>query len=197
MTQIFQSGWFCALMGGLTYWGATVAVWRTPIIPRPSSVALKEALKPSWEFSNPELDQLIADLRAQKAALATRERQLNELAVRLKADREEIGVVTQNIARLQAEFDQNVVRIKDDEVANTKKLAKMYAAMTPEGAANILKELRDDDVVRIFSFMKDSETAPILELLAAQGAEQTRRAARITERLRMTIARATTAQKQP
>jgi flagellar motility protein MotE (MotC chaperone) len=154
-------------------------------------------LKPSWEFSNPEVDQLIADLRAQKAALATREQQLNELAARLKAERDEIGVVTQNIARLQAEFDKNVVRVKDDEVANVKKLAKIYAAMTPEGAANILKELRDDDVVRIFSFMKDSETAPILELLAGQGAEQAKRAARITERLRMTIARATTAQKQP
>ena len=195
MTKIFQSSWFCALVGGLSYWSATVVVWRTPVIPRPAAVVAKEALKPSWEFSNPELDQLISDLRAQKDALATREQQLNELAIRLKAEREEIGVVTQNVGRLQAEFDKNVVRVKDEEVANLKKLAKIYAAMTPEGATNILKELRDDDVVRIFSFMKDSETAPILELLAGQGTEQAKRAAKITERLRMTIARTTTAQK--
>jgi flagellar motility protein MotE (MotC chaperone) len=197
MTKILQSGWFCALIGGLSYWGVTVAVWRTPVIPRSAFPGVTEALKPSWEFSNPELDQLIADLRAQKAALAAREQQLNELAIRLKAEREEIGVVTQSVARLQAEFDRNVVRVKDEEVANLKKLAKMYAAMTPEGAANILKELPDDDMVRIFSFMKDSETAPILELLAGQGPEQAKRGARITERLRMSLARTTTAQKQP
>ncbi|HUI06965.1 MAG TPA: hypothetical protein VL486_08145 [Verrucomicrobiae bacterium] len=196
MTKVFQSRWFCALVGGLSYWGATLAVWRTPVIPRLAAGALKATARPSWEFNNPELEQFIFDLRLQKVALAKREQQLNALAVRLNAEQEEIGAVTQNIARLQAEFDKNVVSVKEGEVANVRRLAKIYAAMTPEGAANIMKELHDDDVVRIFSFMKDSETAPILELLAAQGADQARRAAKITERLQMTIAR-TTVQKQP
>ena len=35
MTKIFQSSWFCALVGGLSYWSATVVVWRTPVVPRP------------------------------------------------------------------------------------------------------------------------------------------------------------------
>ncbi len=189
MTKILQSGWFCALIGGVSYWGATVAVWRTPVIPRPTSMALREALKPSWEFNNPELDQLITDLRAQREALTTRERQLNELAVRLQAEREEIGIVTQRVAQMQMEFDRNVVRVREEEAPNLKRLAKIYAAMSPDGAVSILKEMKDDEIVQILAFMKDSETAPILELLAKVGVAEAKRAAQISERLRVALYR--------
>jgi hypothetical protein len=75
----------------------------------------------------------------------------------LKMEREEMTVVsTQNVAQMQAEFDRNVVRVGEEEIANLKRLAKIYAAMSPEGAASIFHEMKDDDVVKVFAFMKDA-----------------------------------------
>ena len=191
--KFLQSGWMCALLGALTYLSATVSVWRSPQfrLPTHKKPVLSSVAKPSWEFQNSEVDQLVADLQLQKSALAEKERQLNELAIRLKAERQEIGIVTQQVARMQAEFDRNVVRVHDEETANLKRLAKIYAAMTPEGAVSILKEMNDDEVVKILAFMKDGETAPILELLARPGTTDAKRAAHISERLKSSVYRST------
>lgn len=191
MIKLLQSSWMSVIVGTVLYLGTTAALWRPPQINLPRHIeAIKEkAPKPSWEFTNPEVEELILDLKTQKAALALRERQLGELSKRLEAERQEISVVTQTVARLQREFDQNVVRLREEEIPNLKKLAKMYAAMAPESAVSILKELKDEEIVKIFAFMKDSETAPIMELLARQGQADAKRAAQISERLRMSISR--------
>ena len=194
MIKFLQSDWMSAVVGALTYLMVTVAVWRTPKIELPvngAAAAKAVALGPSWEFRNTEADELIADLKHQKQTLGDRERQLNGLDSRLKAEREEIVVIAQNVARMQAEFDRDVVRIQEEEVANLKRLAKIYATMSPEGAVSIFKEMKDDDIVKIFTYMKDAETAPILELLAHGGPADAKRAAQISERLKVVMYRNT------
>ena len=62
--------------------------------------------------------------------------------------------------------------------------------MTPEAVAAVFKELKDDEVVKILSFMKETESAQIMELLAKQGGAQAKRAATISERMRVVVARA-------
>ncbi len=190
--KILQSNWLCALVGAICYLVTTLLVWSTPHIPprvAPPVIVSEHIGTPdaSWNFKNPEVNELVADLRTQKESLNARERQLNELAARLDAERQEITVVTQTVARLQQDFDQQVVRVRAEETANLKRLAKIYSAMSPEGATMILKELPDDQFVKILVFMKDSDTAPILELLARQGEKEAKRAATITERLRLSI----------
>lgn len=195
MTKILQSSWMTALIGAIVYLGTTIALWKTPT-PPPHAKAIEalmsKAPKPSWEFDNPEVAQLIDDLTAQKSAMQTREKQLDELAARLKAERDEVNGVMASVTKQQAEFDKNVVRVREEELLNLKKLAKIYAAMTPEGAVAILKELNDEDIVKIFALMKDSETAALLELLGGRGQPEAKRAALITEKLRLTISRAPT-----
>ena len=144
----------------------------------------------SWNFHNPEVEEMVADLKKQTANLDTREKQLNDLAARLDVERQELVTVTQTVARLQDQFDANVLRVQQEETANLKKLSKIYAAMAPDGAAVILKELKDDDIVKIFAFMKDSETAPILESIAKAGATDAKRAAQISQRMRVCLSRA-------
>jgi len=183
-----------ALIGALVYLAVTVAVWRGPkIVPPASSAAVAQAgsLSPSWDFRSTEVEELIVDLQHQKQLLGDRERQLNELESRLKAERQEIVVITQNVGRMQAEFDHNVVRLQQEEIANLKRLAKIYATMSPEGAVSILREMKDDDIVKIFTCMKDAETAPILELLAHGSPADAKRAAAISERLKVVMYRNT------
>jgi hypothetical protein len=64
--------------------------------------------------------------------------------------------------------------------------------MTPEGAALIMKQMEDDQIVKFMVFMKDGETAPLLESFAKLGDTEAKRAAAISERLRTAIYRSAT-----
>jgi flagellar motility protein MotE (MotC chaperone) len=57
--------------------------------------------------------------------------------------------------------------------------------MSPESAANVLAELDNSAVVRIFVYLKDSEAAGILEALAKRSPADARRAAQISEQVRL------------
>lgn len=193
MVKLLQSNWMVALLGALVYLGSTVLFWKVPPLKLPAShegpAFQFEANGTSWNFLNPEIDQLLAELRTEREALAKREQELNALAERLKSERLELNQVTQAVHLLQRELDQSVLRVKAEETANVKRLAKVYAAMDPAAAANILKELDDPTLAKILAFLKDGEVAPILEALSKQSEAAAQRAAAISELLRLTIAR--------
>jgi flagellar motility protein MotE (MotC chaperone) len=191
MIRILQSAWLAVALGVLAY-AATTALLLRPdkLIAQQRALKVRTAEKedplvPSWAFKNPEVDEMLADLLAQREALKVREQELNDLAARLAVERQEIGIVTQRVVTLQAEMDQAFVRIQENELANLKRLAKVYAAMSPDGAAKIMTEFQDDAAVKIFAQMKESETAPILELMAKDGPTAARRVALISDRLRL------------
>ena len=190
MTRYLQSNWMVALLGTLLYLGTTLLSWRlpngfAPTPARPASVAITPA--PSWEFSNPELDQLIIELREEKLAVAKRQRDLDELALRIDIERTELTNVIRSVEQLQRDFDRNITRIQTEESANLKKLAKLYSSMEPADASLVLEELDDAGIVKILSFMKEDQAAPILETLARKGDAQVRRVAGLSERLRLVL----------
>ncbi|HMC27493.1 MAG TPA: hypothetical protein VKM56_06835 [Verrucomicrobiae bacterium] len=193
MARLFQSSWLTVLLGAVLFFGVT-ALQLAPAkifpngLPGPTAGAVN-ARGPSWEFFNPELDRLMTELASEKKAVAVRQDQLNELSTRLDAERTELGIVLQSVQRMQKDFDRNVVRVREEETANLKKLAKVYGNMTPEGAAAIIKQMTDDQVVKFMVFMKETETAPLLESFAKLGEAETKRAAAISERLRTAIFR--------
>jgi flagellar motility protein MotE (MotC chaperone) len=94
---------------------------------------------------------------------------------------------------LQTDFDQNVLRIRDEETANLKKLAKVYSAMEPENAAKILAEMDDVSIIKIMVFMKEAETASIWEAFAKKGQPEAKRAAALSDRLRLVAYRSNAA----
>ena len=196
MIRTLQSSWMVTLIGGLLYLATTVALFNPgPFVSLP--VAAKEPPSsgdaPSWKFRNPEFDQWIAEIKQEKDALALREQQLNELQTRLEAERSEISLVTESVRQVQEEFDKNVVRIKAQEADNLKRQAKVIAGMTPEGAAALLSEMEDDDVVRVLFNMKSDEASQILDIMSKSGKDGVTRAASITERLRRVLPPSTSA----
>jgi flagellar motility protein MotE (MotC chaperone) len=200
MIKLLQSSWVISAIAALLYALTTFLCWRTPEAPQADdakAAAQATHAAPSWEFTNPELEQLMTDLKTERTTLNQREQQLNDLAARLKAERLEINQVTQAVHQFQAELDQTVLRVHDEETANLKKLAKMYAAMATEGAAAIMRELEDGTVVKIMVFMKEEEAAPILESLAKRGDAEAKRAAMLSERLRLTVFRKTSDKAKP
>jgi hypothetical protein len=83
----------------------------------------------------------------------------------LNTERAEVGQVIQSVRKLQSEFDKAVLRVKDDEKGNLKKLAKLYGTMSPDIAANVLEQLDNEAIVKIMLFLKNEETAAILEAM--------------------------------
>jgi flagellar motility protein MotE (MotC chaperone) len=186
MNKLLSSTWISAPLGVLIYLATTVAFWEQPKMP-PRSVIDRpiKPIGPSWEFSNPEADQLIAELRSEKKSLDLREQQLDELSTRLQSERGELGQVTQSVRQLEADFDNSVLQIKGDEAINLKKLAKVYAAMSPDSAAIVLTEMDNAAVAKILFFLKEEETGAILEAMAKQGDAPARRAAQISDLMRL------------
>src|SRR5579863_2307891 len=148
MKKILTSSWMTIVISVVVYFAATIAFWKTPvrakeISPAAATAAAVAATKygPSWDFMNPEADQLVAELKEEKAALAKKEKDLTDLDARLKTESAELDTASQNVKKMQADFDQNVVRVKEEEMANLKKLAKVYADMSPDGAAAVMAEM--------------------------------------------------------
>ena len=199
--KILQNSLVSSLVGLLLYVVVTVLVWKVPAHIVEGEPAQEEILAkakqavPSWDFQSQEADLLIEELRTEKAALAKREKDLQDFAERLNAERLEINVVTQAVHQLQAQVEASIVRINAEEAVNIKKLSRTYAAMSPEGAAPILKEMEEPTLIKILAVMKETETAPILEAMSKLGADEAKRVARITERLRFYLAQPKDAKK--
>ena len=193
MTRILQSSWVTALVGCLLYLGVTFAVL-SPSKFEGAVAAQKhdEATKspeddPSWKFRNPEMDQWVSELKREREALDLREQQLQELALRLEAERKELNAVTQTVAQLQAEFDRNVIRIKEQEIANLKRQAKVFADMSPDATAALISEMNEDEAVKILAVMRAGDVTGIIETLSKMGTTESQRAASITEKLRRVL----------
>lgn len=197
MKKIFSSVWMTVIVSAVVYLGATFAFWKTPtpVAARAEDekAPVVSPLAPSWDFINPEADQMMTELRAEKKDLDKRSQQLSELQARLDSERAELNTVTQAVHQMQIDFDKGVVRIKEEETSNLKKLGKVYSAMTPDSASTIMAELEDPAIVKIMVFMKDADTAAILESLAKKTPADAKRAANISERLRLTAFRDPTA----
>ncbi|MFO1486967.1 MAG: hypothetical protein U1F65_00675 [Verrucomicrobiota bacterium] len=188
--KFLQSSWVISLIGCLTYLGTTAAVLSSATFEAEVPEAEEQTQRflpgddPSWKFRNPEFEQWVNDLRREKVALDARKLQLSEWEARLTAERQELTTVTQKVAQLQAEFEKNVVRLKEQDVKNLKRQAKAVSEMSPDAAAAMLDQMVDDDIVRLFSAMKNDQVTQLLETLSRQGRNQTRRAAALTERMR-------------
>ena len=89
------------------------------------------------------------------------------------------------MSRLQAEINATILRVKEDEQANMKRLAKMYSGMDPASAAKVLGALEVDISAKILFLMKDDQASAVLDALPKANAEGVKRAADITKRLRL------------
>ena len=199
MIRFLQTKWMAVMAGALAY-AASTWFWLQPqqqikhagavLRARQSSVKATIAAGPSWTFQNPEMTQLLAEIKNEREALRVRASQLDDLETRLQAERKEIYAVTQAVYQVRADLDKVVTRVSEEEAVNLKKLAKVYTTMSPEGAARILKEMEDDQVVKILALMKGAEPAPIIESLGQGTKEDARRAATISNRLRLVLSAA-------
>jgi flagellar motility protein MotE (MotC chaperone) len=121
----------------------------------------------SLKFDNPEVVQLRTELQQEKVFLQDRERQLNELAARLKLEMEVIGSITQEVllakAALQASLTNNINILQSSETNQLRQLASIYTNMSPDNAVAILRSMTAEEIARILHLMETQNKAAILE----------------------------------
>jgi len=201
MTRWLTSGWVVALAGGLVYLSTTALLIRPEQFAGVRAVLTAAKLTPendpSWKFKNPEFEQWVAELKMEKSDLDVRAQQVQELQMRLAAQQQEFTTATQTVYQLQAAFDKSVIRIQAQEFPNLAKQAKIIAGMSPEGAANLISQMANDDVTRLLATMKADEASLILDSMSKLGKTEAKRAAELTARLRMVLPPDTTAKSTP
>jgi flagellar motility protein MotE (MotC chaperone) len=187
MMRLLQSSWLVSLTGCIVYLATTAVVLSSakfesagPDVETP----LSANDDPSWKFRNPDFDQWIEDLKNEKVALEARKLQLVEWETRLQAESQELSTVTQRVAQIQADFEKDVLRLRDEQIKNLKRQAKVMADMAPEAALAMLDQMPDDDAARVLSVMKNDQVVLMLGTMSKLGKAQTKRAVAITERMR-------------
>ena len=181
------------LLGGLLYLGTTSAVLlknKSSFKPAASKTGATNrpppnVRGPSWEFFNPDLEDMVKELKERKDTLDNREKELNLYAARLRAEKAEISQITRQIEEMRKNWDDSIIQIREDEQVNLKKLAKNYSQMDAATAAQVMAGLDDITLVKVLMFMKDGQSGPVLNLIAGKSPAAAKRVAQASERLRL------------
>lgn len=139
-----------------------------------------------WDFWTLEIENLASELKDAKAALASREASVAAREQRLAADLQELAKTRKQIETLRSEVSGSMVEFEAEETKNLKTLAKTYSELTPKAAVGIMQKMEVTTVVKILYLMKSDVVSSILqEMGASADPELTKRAAEITDRLRL------------
>jgi flagellar motility protein MotE (MotC chaperone) len=173
--------------GLATFWKAAA-----PLVAQARSAKAKagQVGKPDapWDFWTIEIENLSNELKDSKAALKKKEEELAAREARLLAERQELVKQRAELEALRNEIGSRMTEIQADELKNLKNLVNLYSSLTPKATLTIFKQLDDATVVKLLALMKADVVTPLFEEMTKQGAtdpEMARRAAQLTERLRL------------
>lgn len=154
----------------------------------PETDAKKKLPPRLWGFNTDEVDTLIAELKRQRGKLDEREKNMDQTAAHIEAERQELEKVKATIKAMRDELSREIPDIQAGEIKNLKTLALTYSSLNPPAAVAIFKELDDLTVVKILAMMKSDKVGAVLEEMShTQDNDQTmaKRAARISDKLRL------------
>lgn len=131
---------------------------------------LKEKVKEEkvklWDKQVKNFTGLLAHLESAKEEQNLRSKQLDDLSVQLKNEREALNILKQSIEILQGELEKRLIKVEQSEVKNLKILAESYSNMTPESVAKIFSESEEASVIKIMHFLAPETLGAILQVMS-------------------------------
>ena len=150
-----------------------------------------------WDFWTIEIENLSNELKEERARMRKQAELFEQREARIAAERKELAVMREEIEGLRREIAEKVISIREDEAKNLRALSQTYANLTPRAAVAIIREMDDVTAVKILFLMKPDVVGPIFEEMSktsgADGSPLSRRAAILSEKLRLMKAKSTTA----
>ncbi|MBE7464319.1 MAG: hypothetical protein HS116_12645 [Planctomycetes bacterium] len=158
---------------------------------KPDPVKVEADPSALQEPSQTEVEKMIQELQELQARTESDRQKTMLEQSRVAQERSALEVMRQQIDAAQKQLDSKVAELQTassaSEQQNLKRLAKMWAGMTPAAVYGVAKELDEVTTARILFAMSDKQIAPVLEAFAAQGPAGTRLATSVTNRLRTFI----------
>ena len=178
---------FIGIAVGLAWYQVKARPILSAIAPRPAAGAAAEAAQKEkgWDFWTIEVENLSGELKGEKERLRAEAEQLDLKAQRLASEEQELKKVRMNLESMRKEINDRVVEISADESKNLRTLSQMYSNLTPKAAVAIIQEMDDTTAIKILSLMKPDIVGPIFETMAQNGQTDARRAAALSDRLRL------------
>ena len=175
---------FLGVAVGLAWYQVKARPMLATTAPRPVAARAVEKEK-GWDFWTIEVDNLSSELKGEKERLRAEAEQLDLKAQRLASEEQELKKVRANLDSMRKEINDRVVEISADESKNLRTLSQMYTNLTPKAAVAIIQEMDDTMAIKILSLMKPDIVGPIFEAMAQNGQTDARRAAALSDRLRL------------
>lgn len=190
MNKLLKSSWLIAAAGSVSYL-ITTAVLLLSVGDHlsPQSKATEHAdaepRRPidlaSWNYINPDIDELSRQLKEKQEALEQREKDLDKLAEQIANEKKELAGVTNWVQSIQSEIDALFSRVAEEEAANMKEIVTVYQKMDAGDAARMLYELDDRRIAKIFKFLKQTEVSDIIKVWLAGDDQKLKRVHKILD----------------
>lgn len=155
-----------------------------------------ELQKKGWDFWTIEMENLSSELKEDRLRLNKRADELRAREDRVIAGEKELAKARADIDAMRKEISERVIEMSADEAVNLRKLSQTYANLSPRAVVAIIREMDDNTAVKIMALMKPDVVGPIFEEMSknagSDGAPLARRAAILSEKLRLVKAAKTT-----
>ncbi len=190
MDKLLKSSWMIAAAGSLSYLVTTAVLLLSmgEHLSSPSHASEHEPEEPrrpinlaSWNYINPDIDELSRQLKEKEEKLNQREKDLDKLAAQIANEKKELAGVTNWVHSIQAEIDTLFTRVEEEEAANMKEIVTVYQKMEPKDAARMLYELEDRRIAKIFKFLKQTEVSDIIKVWLAGDDQKLKRVHKILD----------------
>ena len=190
MKKLLKSGWMTMVIGSIAYLCTTMALLMSvadQVLAVPDSNPSDEKASrlpidlASWNYINPDIDELSRQLKSKQDQLDQREKDLEKVAEQIANEKRELAGVTNWVHSIQSEIDMLFTRVEDEEAANMKEIVTVYQQMDPKDSAKMLYELDDRRVAKIFKFLKQSEVTAILKVWLSEDDRKLKRALNILD----------------
>lgn len=140
-----------------------------------------------WNFEMSAVEDLRAQLTAEREKIAGERESLEALRARIAAETAELNALREDIDAMRESIRAEFNEIDEAETNNIRRLAKVYTDMDVGAAVTIFNELELALVVKILSYMDQEAAGRILAQMtqAGEGSKaMTERAALITDEMR-------------
>ncbi len=177
------------IIGGLLYLGVTFGIIlasidsikprQTQSVDSNHRQAVLEG--PSWVYVNPDLDELIIELKTKKEQLKRKEEELKLWELQIQKEMVNLRSITNRVHLLQNDFEETANTLSDSEEENIRRLLSLFKTFQPSQTASILEPMSDEKIAKIFRLLKPSEVGPIVQLWLANGGKDEERVHKILQ----------------
>ena len=158
MNKLLKSNLVLVIVGGFLYLSVTFGIIMTSVAKFKKMAPINVDPNhidpfldgPSWTYVNPDLNELILELKARKEHIKRKEEELKLWELQIQKDLSSLRSITNRVHSIQNHFEQSANTLTNTEETNIKRLLDLFKSLQPAQTATILEPMPDEKIAKIF-----------------------------------------------